>query len=117
MSRRGRRRQKRNGEGEKRKSRGSAVAEALEARLLLADVKPWTVMVYMDGDNNLEAALLEDFREMALVDNPDVNIVVQLDRAVDRLNVPGYTAAHGDWKTTMRFLVKKGVQPEPPQWH
>ena len=53
--------------------------EPLEQRLLLqAD---WTFMVYMDGDNNLEAAALNDFREMAHVGSTaDVNIVVQLDR-------------------------------------
>ncbi len=29
--------------------------------------KSWTFMVYMDGDNNLEQPLIEDFTEMAKV--------------------------------------------------
>ncbi len=40
----------------------------------------WTVMVYMDGDNNLEAATVTDLGEMMVAGSTaDVNIVVLLD--------------------------------------
>ncbi len=66
----------------------------------------WTFMVYIDGDNNLEDAAIDDFLEMAAVGSTkDVKIVVQMDRA------PGYTTSHGDWKGTKRFLVQKGDTP------
>ncbi|MHC4617834.1 MAG: clostripain-related cysteine peptidase [Planctomycetota bacterium] len=66
----------------------------------------WTFMVYLDADNNLEAAGLTDFAEMALVGSTaGVNIVVQMDR------IAGYTAAYGDWTGTRRFLIQSGDNP------
>ncbi|MBU7019089.1 MAG: hypothetical protein HXS44_16380 [Theionarchaea archaeon] len=60
----------------------------------------WTVMVYMDGDNDLESAALDDFNELESAgSNTDVNIVVQIDR------IPGYSTADGDWTTTRRYYV------------
>ena len=45
----------------------------------------WTVMVYLDGDNNLEADALTDFAEMSKVGSSDrIKIVVQLDRVTSR---------------------------------
>ena len=42
----------------------------------------WTFMVFMAADNNLDAASLKDLAEMAQAGStPDVNIIVQLDRA------------------------------------
>jgi hypothetical protein len=41
----------------------------------------WTFMVYMDADNNLDPAGLDDINEMEIVGSTDnVNIVVLLDR-------------------------------------
>src|SRR5689334_19472910 len=41
----------------------------------------WTVLVYLDGDNDLEPDAIDDYGEMASVGSSDrVNIVVQLDR-------------------------------------
>jgi hypothetical protein len=41
----------------------------------------WTFMVYLDGDNNLEGAAIDDFMEMSSVGSTsNVNIVVQFDR-------------------------------------
>ena len=80
--------------------------EPLEQRLLLqAD---WTFMVYLDGDNNLEAAALDDFLEMAHVGSTaDVNIVVQLDRTPLNQTTGGfgYSNAYGDWSDTRRGTV------------
>ena len=68
----------------------------------------WTVMVYIDADDdNLEAAAISNFIQMAGVgSNDNVNIVVQLDR------VPGYDSSYGDWTDCRRFLITKGLTPD-----
>ncbi len=64
----------------------------------------WTVAVYLDADNNLEAAGFDDFLEMAQVgSDSDINIVVQLD-AYSTSNSYG-------WSTCKRFLVGNGIPP------
>jgi hypothetical protein len=66
----------------------------------------WTVMVFMNGDNDLETFALKDFLEMARVTyNPQVNVVVEMDR------IPGESAAYGDWTHTLRFKLGKGMTP------
>lgn len=66
----------------------------------------WTFMVYLDADNNLEDAGIDDFLEMATVgSNADVNIVVQMDR------INGHSSAYGNWTGTRRFLIQKGDTP------
>jgi hypothetical protein len=66
----------------------------------------WTFMVYLDGDNNLEGAGIDDFMEMSSVgSNSDVNILVQLDR------IPGYNSSYGNWTSTKRFRVTPGMAP------
>ena len=56
-------------------------AIAFAAPACAEDLPPeWTVMVYMDGDNDLEASALVDLAEMAASGpGTDVNIVVLLD--------------------------------------
>jgi hypothetical protein len=66
--------------------------------------RPWTVMVYLDGDNDLETYALDDFMEMSQVDNTNVNIVVQFDRGGNKTN-------YGGWTTAKRFLVTRGMTP------
>ena len=66
--------------------------------------KKWTVAVYLDGDNTLESAALDDFAEMAKVGSTaDFNIVVQLDLSSN-------SNAYG-WSTCKRFYVTQGMQP------
>jgi hypothetical protein len=66
----------------------------------------WTFMVYLDADNNLERAGIEDFLEMADVGSQaGVNIVVQMDR------VPGFDESYDNWTGTRRFLIKSGDIP------
>lgn len=68
--------------------------------------RAWTLMVYMDADNDLEGAGLEDFLEMSSVgSSPDLAVVVQMDRA------EGYENGYGDWRTAQRFCVKRGMVP------
>lgn len=66
----------------------------------------WTMMVYLDADNNLESAGITDFIEMSSVgSNNDVNIIVQMDR------INGYNAGYGDWTGTRRFRIMSGDTP------
>ncbi|HWQ15778.1 MAG TPA: clostripain-related cysteine peptidase [Roseiflexaceae bacterium] len=71
----------------------------------------WTVLVYLDGDNNLEADALGDLNEMELVgSNDDVQVVVQLDRI--SLHTPEDDTSNGDWTTTKRYLVQRDADEE-----
>ncbi len=70
----------------------------------------WTVLVYLDGDNNLESDALDDLREMARVGSSDeLKIVVQLDR-ISSSEAWDDTSA-GDWEGTRRFLVERDMEP------
>ncbi len=63
-------------------------------------------MVYLDGDNNLEAAAVDDFLEMSSVgSSANVDIVVQMDR------IGGYSTAYDDWTDTKRYHVTPGMTP------
>ena len=69
----------------------------------------WTIMVYLDSDNNLEPAGVEDFNEMerglylaqqlipAIADK--LNIIVLFDR------ISGYDSSNGDWTDTRLYKV------------
>jgi hypothetical protein len=66
--------------------------------------KPWTFLVYMSADNDLEPAALADINEIeavssSLLDANKVSIIVILDRAV------GYDASNGDWKDTRFYEI------------
>ena len=62
----------------------------------------WTVLAYMNADNDLEPYLVEDLNEMEVAGSTEkVNIVVQMDRH------PGYDASSGDWNDTRRYRVEK----------
>lgn len=88
-------------------SAGNARAPKAAAPAQAANVE-WTVMVFMNGDNNLESFALEDFEEMAQVGSTDrVNVVVQMDRS------PGFAYTEPDWENTLRFRVARGMKPLP----
>ncbi|MDZ7290475.1 MAG: clostripain-related cysteine peptidase [candidate division KSB1 bacterium] len=66
----------------------------------------WTFMVYLDADNNLEDAGIEDFNEMEMVgSSTDVQIVVQIDRS------PQYDASNGNWSDTRRYRIIQDNNP------
>ena len=69
----------------------------------------WTIMVYGDGDNNLESYLPADIDTefSALGSNADVSVVVLADRT------PGYSTADGDWTTTKLFYCTQGMTATP----
>ena len=61
----------------------------------------WTVMVYMDGDNNLEYCALMDFLEMEHAIPENVEILVLFDRH------KGYTNIYEDWTGTRLYRVRR----------
>jgi hypothetical protein len=64
-------------------------------------VADWTIMVFVNGDNNLEEAALDDMNEMESVGSTErVHIVTQIDRSAS------YTSADGDWEGARRFRVE-----------
>jgi len=68
----------------------------------------WTFMAYMDGDNNLEGLLLNDFRNMSSVGSTSlINIIAQLDRH------RGYDTRYGNWDTCKRFYIERNMDPTP----
>ena len=79
-------------------------------------VKKWTVMAYVDGDNNLEAWSVTVLDQMGDIGSTiDVNIIAQLDRIHMDPPPPGEAdpddVRFGDWDTTKRFYVTKGMDP------
>jgi hypothetical protein len=83
-------------------------AVPMPAALAQGPVAQWTILVYLDADNNLERDAIDDFLEMAEVgSDAKVNIVLQFDR------VPGYDQRYGDWTGTLRFRVTQGMTPAP----
>jgi hypothetical protein len=75
------------------------------------DTAEWTIMVYLDADNNLESAGIDDINEMEIVGSTtDVNIVVQVDRipySVLASNNEGYAddISNSNWTTTRRYYI------------
>lgn len=68
----------------------------------------WTILIFMNGDNNLEPDALHNFRQLASVGGTDaVNVVVQFDR------IAKYAHTTPDWSQTLRFRVAKGTRPLP----
>ena len=68
--------------------------------------KEWTVMVFINAKNSLEAAGLYNVNEMENVGSTrDLNIVVELGRM--RGQESGDTDADGDWTGARRYLIQK----------
>ncbi len=73
--------------------------------------KEWTLLIYMNGKNNLEEYAIKDFEELAKVgSSDDLNVVVQMGRLANR-----YSNAYGDWAGVKRFYVERGDQPTAQQ--
>lgn len=67
-----------------------------------AATKEWTVMVFLNADNNLERFGISDLNEMERIGSDEnLNMVVQLDRC------EGYDTSNGDWTGTKRYFVTK----------
>lgn len=69
--------------------------------------QPWTFLVYMVADNDLEPFALLDLTEMATVGSGHgVNLIVQVDRSADYSTDPVLNI--DDWTSTRRFMVNQG---------
>ena len=81
------------------------------------NIAEWTVMVYLDSDNNLESAGIDDINEMEIVGSTtEVNIVVQVDRipySVLAANNQGYAddISNGNWTNTRRYYITQDFDP------
>ncbi|MCK4718760.1 MAG: hypothetical protein KAT70_08835, partial [Thermoplasmata archaeon] len=75
--------------------------------------KEWTFAVYLDGDNNLEQAAIDDFLEMSSIgSDANVNIVAQFDRHPwDELDNPDYSSEYDNWATCKRYYITNGMVP------
>ena len=72
-----------------------------------ADQAEWTFLVYMGADNNLEAAGIDDFLEMAEVgSDANVNIVVLFDRHWE------WDTGYDDWTDARRGIINHGDEPD-----
>jgi hypothetical protein len=77
-------------------------APAVPSSDMKAAEKEWTIMVYINGKNNLEEFALKDVNEMEMIGSSDkVNVVVEIGR------IAGHDSSDGDWKTSRRYLVQK----------
>lgn len=79
----------------------AAVRQAETPRAVKAAAE-WTIMVFINGKNNLEKYALGDVNEMEMAGSTDkVNIVVELGR------MAGHDSSDGDWTGVRRYLIKK----------
>ncbi len=70
----------------------------------ISALKEWTFMVYLDADNNLEEAAIDDMNEMEMVgSDSDISIIVQIDR------IPEYDSSNGDWTGARRYYIAKDI--------
>jgi hypothetical protein len=68
----------------------------------------WTVMAYLDGDNELEGYAIAKFMSMSQVgSSSNVTLLAQLDR------IPEFNSSYGNWNDTKRFLITQGMTPIP----
>jgi hypothetical protein len=60
----------------------------------------WTILVFMNGDNDLESAIWDDLNELeAIGSNEDVHVLVQVDRH------ESYWSGDGDWTDARRYYI------------
>ena len=76
----------------------TSLSQILEPNDILYD---WLIMIYLDGDNNLEDVAIDDFNELEEGFDPaqDIKILVLLDRT------PGYDTSNGDWTGTRLYQI------------
>ncbi|MRR09300.1 T9SS type A sorting domain-containing protein, partial [bacterium] len=67
----------------------------------------WTIMVFMNADNNLEEYGIQDFLEMAAASysSGKINVIVQFDRS------SSYATTYDNWTSCKRFKIANGMTP------
>ena len=69
--------------------------------------KEWTIMVYLNGKNDLEQAALDDLNEMERAGSTaKVSVVAELGR------IKGFAASNGNWTGVRRYYVTKDRNPK-----
>ncbi|MDD3391636.1 MAG: clostripain-related cysteine peptidase, partial [Synergistaceae bacterium] len=64
--------------------------------------REWTIIAFLDGDNNLEQFVLQDMKEMETgFPGPGTDVIVLLDRSKE------YSTAMGNWTGTRAYRLKK----------
>ena len=68
--------------------------------------REWTILVYLDGDNDIERDSITDMKELekGLAPDAKVDVIVLFDRA------KGYDDSFGDWTETRVYHVKPSVR-------
>ncbi|HEY9069417.1 MAG TPA: clostripain-related cysteine peptidase [Candidatus Ozemobacteraceae bacterium] len=67
--------------------------------------KSWTVLVFLNADNDLESSGMKDLNEMEMIGSDEnLNIVVQIDR---QKGAKGETIEDGNWIGTRRYEVAR----------
>lgn len=63
--------------------------------------REWTIMVFLNADNDLETFGIQDVNEMESVPDSDrVTVAVQMDR------IAGYDTSNGNWSGARRFKIQ-----------
>jgi hypothetical protein len=66
----------------------------------------WNIMLYLDGDNNLEPYAIQDFMEASSVLlTTDTRVLIEMDR------IGGYSIEYGNWSICHRFVLEPGMTP------
>lgn len=75
--------------------------------------RDWTILIFMNGKNDLEPFAIEDFQELAVVGSTSkVSFVVQMGRPLNRLEEQeSYSSVYDGWSGARRFLVTKRQTP------
>ncbi len=84
---------------------GAWPAQVVSLEFEIVPVSSWTVLCYMDADNNLEPDFLAKFVELAQGESgSNVALLAQLDRG-------GYSTNFNAWTGCERFVITNGIQP------
>jgi len=79
------------------------------------DVAEWTVLIYLDGDNNLDEVSAMDIEEMMTVESTDKVKVLVL---WDRFDLPVYLyEVHSDWLEVISGLTVNGIDLNGEEVH
>ncbi|MHB9023529.1 MAG: clostripain-related cysteine peptidase [Armatimonadota bacterium] len=72
-----------------------------ESVTIIPASRKWTIMVFLNADNDLETFGIQDVNEMEQApENEQVAVLVQFDRS------PGYDTSNGNWSGCKRLLVR-----------
>ncbi|MCM2267664.1 MAG: clostripain-related cysteine peptidase [Elusimicrobiales bacterium] len=75
-----------------------------------ADLKEWTIMVYMNGKSNIEPFALADLNRFETAGSSDkINIVAEIGRSK---GLDNDTTADGDWTGVRRYFVTRDADPD-----